>query len=340
MRLACAAAEKNILTFFERWGMVADETTIKYANQFEKETKAIYYVNDAVRDYRIDQKEKEQTDTILEKDVVTASVKAESNEVTITMRTNQNPELILGYEIIRSMTNNGQTESRVIGFQPMDTADSTIFTDRVSTVNNRVLSYKVRAVDKFLNYSNAADAGFVKIQTDGILDKSGWTITETNMISEDDIDIPTDADHPDSGYDAEDPGRVEAAKVNSIARIIDNDTTKEGTYQEAADHTVDTASVTIDMHRIEAVTALKYQGSKLDSITIEVSQNGQDDWLEVKKDYTGLKNVKETQKTDVWFDAVKETEREHWIGTYDARYIRLTFKKLKSAVRLEIIWSS
>lgn len=156
------------------------------------------------------------------------------------------------------------------------------------------------------------------------------------MISEDDIDIPTDADHPDSGYDAEDPGRVEAAKVNSIARIIDNDTTKEGTYQEAADHTVDTASVTIDMHRIEAVTALKYQGSKLDSITIEVSQNGQDDWLEVKKDYTGLKNVKETQKTDVWFDAVKETEREHWIGTYDARYIRLTFKKSGPAAIQEI----
>ncbi len=336
MRLACAAAEKNILTFFERWGMVADETTIKYANQFEKETKAIYYVNDAVRDYRIDQKEKEQTDTILEKDAVTASVKAESNEVTITMQTNQNPELVLGYEIIRSMTNNGQTESEVIGFQPMDAAESTIFTDRVSTVNNRVLSYKVRAVDKFLNYSNAADAGFVKIQTDGILDKSGWTITETNMISKDDTDIPTDADHPDSGYDAEEPGRVEAAKVNSIARIIDNDTTKEGTYQEATDRTVDTASVTIDMHRIEAVTALKYQGSKLDSITIEVSQNGQDDWLEVKKDYTGLKNAKETQKTDVWFDAVKETEREHWIGTYDARYIRLTFKKSGPAVIQEI----
>ena len=31
MRLACAAAEKNILEFFERWGMVPDENTRKYA---------------------------------------------------------------------------------------------------------------------------------------------------------------------------------------------------------------------------------------------------------------------------------------------------------------------
>ena len=45
MRLSVAAAEKNILEFFEDWGMVPDEETIAYANQFEKETRRIKFVN-------------------------------------------------------------------------------------------------------------------------------------------------------------------------------------------------------------------------------------------------------------------------------------------------------
>ena len=49
MRLSCAAAEKNILSFFERWGMTPDADTISYAAQFPVETRAIYYVNDEAR---------------------------------------------------------------------------------------------------------------------------------------------------------------------------------------------------------------------------------------------------------------------------------------------------
>lgn len=44
MRLACAAAQKNILEFFERWGMIPNDETRSYAGQFETETRAIYYV--------------------------------------------------------------------------------------------------------------------------------------------------------------------------------------------------------------------------------------------------------------------------------------------------------
>lgn len=327
MRLACAAAEKNILAFFERWGMEPDEGTIAYAEKFEPETKAIYYVNDTIRDYRVDHREKEQETTILDKDVVTASVRAASDEVTVTIQTQADAALIAGYEISRSMISNGKKETRVVGFVPIDTAASTVFTDHVRAINNRVLSYEVRAVDNYLNYSNAAEAGSVKIQTDGALDQSDWTITETNMKSEDDSILPTDTDNPDSGYDENQPAHVEAARVHSIARIIDNDTTPEGTYREAADSAADTASVTIDMHSIQAVTALKYQGSSIDSLTVEISQNGKDDWQTVKKDDAGLKDAAGTEQKVVWFDAVKETEQKNWIGTYDARYIRLTMKK-------------
>lgn len=336
MRLACAAAEKNILTFFERWGMVPDTATKTYAEKFdETETKAIYYVTDAVRDYRIDHKDSELSDTILDKDVVTASVSAESDAVTITMRTDKDPELILGYEIIRSMTGNGKKESTVIGFQPSGSASSAVFTDYVRAVNNRVLSYEVRAVDQFLNYSKAADAGSVKIQTDGVLDASDWTIVETNLISDDDTLKDRDTDDPDSGYDADYPDRVGAEKVSSISRLTDLDKTDAGTYHESAAQVAGTAFITIDMHRTEAVTALKYQGSSIDSLTVEVSQDGED-WQKVKKDDTGLQHAKESEAAMIWFDAVKETERQNWIGTYDARYIRLTLQKSSPAVIREI----
>ena len=81
------------------------------------------------------------------------------------------------------------------------------------------------------------------------------------------------------------------------------------------------------MHSTQAVTALKYQGSSIDSLTVEISQNGKDDWQTVKKDDAGLKDAAGTEQKAVWFDAVKETEQKNWIGTYDARYIRLTMKK-------------
>lgn len=335
MRLSCAAAEKNVLEFFRRWGMEPDAETIAYAEKFETETKAIYYVNDTIRDYRIDQKEKEKETTVLDKDVVTASVKAASDAVTVTIQTQADPAFIAGYEISRSMITNGKKESRVVGYVPIDTAASTVFTDRVRAINNRVLSYEVRAVDNFLNYSKAAEAGSVKIQTDGVLDTSDWTITETNMKSEDDSILSTDTDNPDSGYDENKPHSVRPATVNSIARIIDNDTSPEGTYKEAAGEAADMASVTIDMHRIQAVTALKYQGSGIDSLTVEVSQDG-NDWQTVKEDDTELKNATGSEQKVVWFDAVKETAKDNWIGTYDARYIRLTLKKSAPAAIQEI----
>ena len=53
MRLACAAAEKDILEFFERWGMTPNADTISYASSFPKETRAIYYVNDDSRVKRL-----------------------------------------------------------------------------------------------------------------------------------------------------------------------------------------------------------------------------------------------------------------------------------------------
>ena len=136
------------------------------------------------------------------------------------------------------------------------------------------------------------------------------------MTSADDIVMEPDTDDPDSGYHADRPDSTEAKRVHSIDRILDGDRTETGTYHGTSKGT---AVITIDMHRTEQVTALKYLGDSLAEVTIEVSQDGAE-WTAVKENVRGLGGSAE--KT-IWFDSVKEGERDHWIGTYDARYVRL-----------------
>ncbi len=316
MRLSCAAANKNILPFFERWGMVPDEATVAYAAKYgEPDAKALYYVNDDARDYRA--AHSDEAGTIKDRDhVVTASATARSNQVEVQISTDQDEELILGYEISRSMISNGQKKTEIAGFIPIDTADSTVFVDTITSINNRVMEYEVRAVDKFLNYSKAVSAGHAKIQTDGVLAKDTWTV-ETTMTSTFDTVIAPDTEDPDNGYDAANPGSVQEKKAHSIDRVLDNDRTEEGTYHG---HSDGTESVTIDMHKTQEVTALKYFGDALAEVNIEVSEDGST-WIPVKTAYKGLTGESETI---VWFDSVKEDTRDNWIGTYDARYVRLT----------------
>ncbi len=326
MRLACAAANKNILPFFERWGMVPDKNTISYAEKYGKaDTKALYYVNKQARDYRVSHAGEEGT--ILNQDAVKAEVDAESNKATITISTDKRQELIIGYEIIKSTTSNGVTASEVAGFVPIQTAASTKYVDTISAMNNRVISYEVRAVDQYLNYSLAVSAGSVKIQTDGILDKDAWT-AETTMTSEDDKAVDKNEEDPDSGYHESSPQNVAQTTVNSADRMIDNLTEGDGIYHGNSNGE---AQITIDMHKNEQVTALKYQGDALPSVTVRVSTDGKV-WTTVKEDDEGLASGSGT----VWFQSVKESEKNSWIGTYDARYVQLAFHKSGSVQIKEI----
>lgn len=327
MRLACAAANKNILPFFERWGMDPDDETQAYANKYgEADKRALYYVNDDARDYRVANADSNQS--ILNTDVVTAKAEADSNNAQITISTSADKDLVLGYEIIRCMTNNGKTEEKVVGFKAIDTAESTVFTDTISTLNNRVMTYKVKAVDKFLNYSNETNAGSVKIQTDGVLDKSIWTV-ETDMTSADDVAVDLDDDDPDSGY-SEDGTGVDEKKLHTIDRVIDNDKTADGTYN--GNSNTGLSVITIDMNKLEEVTALKYSGDALDKVTVEVSADGSS-WITVKSNYTGFDG---TEDKILWFDSVEEGSRTDWIGTYDARYVRMSIEKTGSISIKEI----
>lgn len=321
MRLACAAAEKNILPFFERWGMTPDAATKEYAALYgEADTKAIYYVNDDARDYRVKHLEEEETLRLAGKDVANARTEVKDNRVTVTItpKSGVNTETVLGYEIIRTITGNGEKESRPVGFVEAGTDGSAVFTDTVTSVNNRVMQYEVRPVDQFLNYAAAAPAGSVKIETDGVLSKTGWTV-ETNMISDDDVYVDHTEDDPDGGYHT-DPSKAEHEKLKTINRIIDNNISGDDAIYTGKKN-ADLPQITVDMHKMEEVTALKYMGSNSGKLTVEVSGDGQK-WTVVSEKDTVA--VSEDTYTTIWFDAVEEEARDSWIGTYDARYIRLT----------------
>ncbi|NBJ94153.1 fibronectin type III domain-containing protein [Parablautia muri] len=302
MRLACAAAEKDLTEFFMRWGLVPDSETIRYAGQFEKEERAIYYLTDDARVYEIEH----GTDrTINGRDIVSSDSKAAvsknvANEVTISIQTTADPELILGYEIARYSYENGEPVRQVVGFSTENT-----YVDHVATINNRALTYEITAVDQFGYRSKARKIGDVRISHDGSQDKSMWNIT-TNMLSNGDKTNEAVEDDP-----------CTPETVSDIYKVIDNDYNKDYEGQTAGGD----AEIVIQMNRILEVCGLKItskSSSPIGNYTIEVSLDGTS-WTTVK---TGSFENKSGSQT-VYFE---NADKDPWVCTYDAAYVRLRAK--------------
>ncbi|MDE6707889.1 MAG: M60 family metallopeptidase [Oscillospiraceae bacterium] len=145
MRLACAVTEKNVLKFLERWGKEPNKDTIAYAEQFEKETRAIFYANDDSRTYV---REHAEEGSKLNTDATTEAISAveakinpdKKNEVNLIITPNGtvSADDILGYEIVRCTIAAGKTQEATIGF-----TQTNQFTDTITSLNNRTVSYKV-----------------------------------------------------------------------------------------------------------------------------------------------------------------------------------------------------
>lgn len=182
MRLACAAANKNVLEFFERWGKTPDAGTIAYANQFEKETRAIFFANDDSRIYALNGQGSvlNSEGTVSAIDNVSVSIGAAPNKVNLTFTAKGVPESdILGYEIIRCTISGGETEEIPVGF-----STTASFTDTVTTMNNRTVFYKVTLIDQYLNRSASFITKTVKVEHNGSMDKTNWTISTIGLKAE------------------------------------------------------------------------------------------------------------------------------------------------------------
>lgn len=299
MRLACAAAEKDLTEFFMRWGFVPDVETVSYAGKFPKEERALYYLTDDARVYEI---ENGVSGSVKDEVVIgsgsTVTVKGrESNEVEISIQCTANPNVILGYEIVRYCYEDGKPVRQVAGFTTKDTC-----VDIIPTINNRAVSYEVIAVDKFGYRSKAASLGEVRISHDGSHDKSEWTV-RTNMASTE--------DKKDEARE-EDP--CEPETVAASYKIIDND--DRSTYEGQSGS--EDAEITLEFHQVLSVCGLKYtvkSGTPIGGYEIQVSTDGKN-WTTVK---TGQFESKKGSQT-VYFE---DKNKDPWVCTYDAAYVRL-----------------
>ncbi|MFQ7279719.1 MAG: hypothetical protein ACLRQP_14690 [Bacteroides caccae] len=87
-------------------------------------------------------------------DDTTVSVnKDTANQVDFTLTSKTIPEEdVLGYEITRTMISGGQVEKEVVGFTTENQ-----FSDHVTTVNNRVITYEVTVVDRVFESFGSED---------------------------------------------------------------------------------------------------------------------------------------------------------------------------------------
>nr|WP_317282081.1 fibronectin type III domain-containing protein [uncultured Sellimonas sp.] len=305
MRLASAAAQKNLLEFFERWGMEPDETTKQYVQQFPAEERAIYYVNDEARAYEI---EHGTAGTLKGADIVTVQTEvkeSDPNRVELTLTADEKySDVLLGYEITRCTTEKGKTVKEVVGF----TTDNH-YTDVISSLSNRVVTYEVSAVDKFLNRSAVKQTDSIKIHGDGSQDKSEWTIN-TNMISEEDKENEADINDP-----------CEPEKISASVKMIDNDkkTVYKGTSEEKD------PEIVLSMNKLTEVTAVKYTapetGTAIKDYEIQISQDGKN-YQTVK---TGTFQLEDQTET-VYF---QNENQDPWVCTYDVSYVKIIAKGQK-----------
>lgn len=182
MRTACAASQKDLTDFFVAWGLVPDADTIRYAAQFPKETRKIQYINDAAHAYTLANGAPMTSTTVNVE--LEQGVNADARKVTLTIQLPEesNMDAILGYEIIR----NGQSVAFVEPTKNEDGtyAATTVYTDIVETQNNRVMTYGVRAYDKYLNETSMTELEPIKIRHEGDLPTDKWSVVSTNTISD------------------------------------------------------------------------------------------------------------------------------------------------------------
>ena len=136
--------------------------------------------------------EHKNAESFLNKNVVSAKIEGQDrNKVSLALGVNNvDKTSLLGYEITRILTENGQPYEEVVGFTTKDT-----FEDTINSISNRSVSYKVTAIDKMLNRSASFTTDAIKVEGDGSYTKENWTI-ETNMISKQDQENPADQNDP------------------------------------------------------------------------------------------------------------------------------------------------
>lgn len=153
--IASQVAQRDLTEFFARWGVTLSDKVKDMLAEYEDETRAIWYLNDASRTYRLGSGSAANGSA-----TVTASV--EESQVTLTIQ-HTDASKILGYEIRRN------------GVAIAFTTDST-YTDDLGAANNRTYTYSVVPVDKLGNLGSEAKANEVRVAYDKTISSDLYTL--------------------------------------------------------------------------------------------------------------------------------------------------------------------
>lgn len=143
--IASQVADRDLTQFFTRWGMTLSDGVKDILNDYPAEERAIWYLNDASRTYRL------QSGSAAEG---TASVTASVNESEVTLTIGHTDSgKILGYEIRRNGT-------------PIAFTTETTYVDDLGAANNLTYTYTVVPVDKLGNMGTEAGSNEVRVAYD------------------------------------------------------------------------------------------------------------------------------------------------------------------------------
>lgn len=296
MRLAMASAQKNLLNFFEHWGMEPDQGTIAYAKQFEEETRGIWFANDETR---VKQIEAGEDKNLAQTVSVTGSIDYTEGSNEVTLNLSSSPDIWM-YEICRYERIKDEIVRRPVGYAQASGGQAQ-FTDVIGTINNHAFTYEAIGYDQWLNPTEKVEIGDVKVSHDGRLDKDLWQIT-TNMTNEKLEEA--DDDDPEVPYQPD----LELMCDNDLSTGFTGKT--EGTA---------VPEIVIHLNQLETITGLEFTGTQTEGLEIYVSETGgagSEEWTLVKTHASGIKQNGSTTK----YHFTDGTN----LFTYDASYVKLT----------------
>ena len=339
---------KDLREFFAKWGLVASPKTNEYLDKqnYPKEDKAIYYLNDEARRLRLQAiKNDDIASLVAAKDTevkasfgvdkdgkqITDKSYLNQKEIPLQLSVTKDQDKILGYEIIKLEATSQGVKEVVSGFVERNAeGDVTEYVDIIDTVNNRTFGYKVRAYDYNLNVTEETEIGTVKVSHDGRIKKLDWAF-DTNTRGADDVA------NEDSGHGHDEHG--------SINHIKDNDTSTVYNAVKATNNNGQVMNgdpyVTIEMDQIKSVVGLKYTPGTtttkkfslknpftrnkeqtyeaISNYEVYVSQDGSS-WT---KAHSGTFDA--TRENTIYFNE-KGSNDNSQLWAYDAKYVKLVAK--------------
>ncbi|MBS5950526.1 MAG: M60 family metallopeptidase [Clostridium sp.] len=339
------AIEKDLREYFEKWGIVASPETNKYLDSkgYDKEDKAIYYLNDEARRKRLKAIDNNDMSSITMNaetkvngtfgadkngNAITEKSYLNQKEVPLRLSVDRDSDKILGYEIIRREATATGIKETPVGFVERDKeSDITEYTDILDTLNNRAFEYKVKAYDYSLNVTKETTIGNVKVNHDGSISNRDW-VFETNTRSEDDVV------NENTGHGQSQDGSINNIKDSDVSTVYNASkaTDKDGQIISGDPY------VTVDMGETKSIVGLKYTPGKTETkkfsimnffkknseITynpiskykVLVSEDGEN-WV---KAHSGTFDT--TKENTIYFNEAGNSDNTQ-LWAYNAKYVKL-----------------